>query len=352
MLNDVSLKVDGQKLTGWTDVSIKRSVDTVAGSFKFSVVDIWRGDAIYLEPQMEVDVYIGDDHIIRGYLEERDISIGTESNSISLSGRCRTGDLVDCSILDAPGSWKEIDPLKLITTICDPFDIKVIRKADLGEKLQDFSINGGESVYEAITRICENRAILPISDAKGNLVLTTIGDARASDKLIYEYNIISAQLSQNYKDRFSHVLVKGQQGNKGNGWDKGTTGIFGKAEDENVDRWRPKIIVPGSGLTNEGAKTRAAWETQIRAGRSSTIQVNIAGWRQYTQELWRENLIVFVVIPHLGVEGDMLVKDVEYTLNSTGRSLSMGLVLPEIYAPEPKVNIKKKKSKRNTVIWR
>lgn len=356
MSNDVSLKVDGKTLKGWTDVSIKRSVETIAGSFKFSVVDIWSGEAIYLEPQMLVDVYIGDDQLIEGYIDQRDISVSGESNSISLSGRCRTGDLVDCSVTETPGSWKDIFPLALITQLCDPFDIKVSTETYLGEKLKEFSINAGESVYEAISKILVNRAVLPISDVDGNLLLTNIGANKASDRLIYEYNVIQAELNQDYKERFAVVRVKGQQSGKGKGWDKTLTGIIGECQDGNITRWRPKVIVPGSQITAEGAIKRAAWEGQVRAGRSSQLQVNVSDWRQYNGELWRENLLTHVVIPHLGVDGMMVIKEVEYSLNSTGRSCRLGLALPEIYAPEPKTEIKKKikkkKSKKNVPIWR
>jgi len=356
MSNDVYMKVNGQKLSGWTDVSIKRSVESVAGTFKFSVVDIWQGDAIYLEPQMLVDIFIDEDQLMQGYIDERSIDAGPDSNSISLSGRCRTADLVDCSVTETPGSWKDIAPLTMISNICSPFDIHVSSETDLGEKLKVFTINAGESAFEAISKILENRAVLPISDERGNLLLTNAGSNVAHDKLVYGFNVISAQLNQDYKERFAVVRVKGQQSGKGKSWNKGLTGIIGEAQDGNIERWRPKVIVPGSQITPEGAIKRAAWEAQVRAGRSSTVQLNVSDWRQSNGDLWRENLSVYIDIPKLGVDGMMVIKDIEYNVNSTGRSLSMGLALPEIYAPEPKEKIKKKKSKskakRNEVIWR
>jgi len=350
MSNGVILVVGSKRLEGWTDLSITRSVDTLCGTFQLSMIDIWNlDDSIELTPGLPCIIYIGDERLITGYIDNQKPSVSTDASKISISGRCRTGDLVDCSAINVPGTWKDIGLRRICIALLNPdnnsFGISLITETDLGSSFKEFAITTGESVFEAISRACQDRAVVPLSNEKGDLVLTNIGKHPAYDDLIYGMNVVSADAEANYLDRFSEYQVKGQQSGKGKTWDKSMTQKFATSSDEYITRFRPKIITMDNETTQESAQKRANWEAQIRAGRSISVNVTLPSWYQSNGELWRENLIVYVSIPKLRVDGELLIREVSYKLNTSSRSLALKLCDPGIYATEPKAIIKKKKSR-------
>lgn len=352
MSDEIKIQVGTDAYEGWTDVSIRRSVDTIAGSFSFSIVDLWTDERMIVTPGQPCKIFIGDDKIITGYIDILRPSVSADSNTIAIEGRCKTGDLVDCSVTNIPGSWKNIDLLKLVKAMLSPnqnrFNLDVLSDVDLGEKISEFSADPGESIFEAISKVCQYRAIVPLSDVDGNLLLTNIGRNPAADDLIYGMNIVNADSEITYVDRFSEYIVKGQKSGRGQSWGKSMTEKFARSTDEYIERFRPKVITADSEISTEMAQKRANWEAQIRAGRSASVNVSLPGWRQSNGDLWRENMTVYVSIPKLRIDGEMLIREVEYRLTTSEKRLNLKLADPSIYAPEPKQIIKKTKKKTKT----
>ena len=69
--DDIRLLLDGELFDGWTDAVIQRSVESIAGSFQLTMIDIWPDQAIGFAPETECVVKIGDDTIITGYLDDQ-----------------------------------------------------------------------------------------------------------------------------------------------------------------------------------------------------------------------------------------------------------------------------------------
>jgi len=348
----VTLNIGPDIFTGWSEVAINRSIDTVAGSFELAIVDVWDDDEVIgLYPLQRCKLKVGDRSLITGYIDKQSPTI-TESNSaVQISGRCKTGDLVDCSSVSTPGEWKNASIEKIVRSVLNPqFGINLVIDADLSKKLNKFNVNFGESVFETISRACENTAILPLSTVDGDLLLTNVGSSRAHDDLFYGGNIDSASVDVDFTNRFSSYIIKGQKTGDGGTWNKQkTNNIYAESSDQYIDRYRPKGISADNQISNTLAKRRVDWEAQVRAGRSVSVKVELPTWEQSNGDLWRENLIVYTYIPRLRVDGDMVVREITYKLNGNNRRLSMSLVEPDIYAPEPKPV--KKKSRKGKAVW-
>ena len=351
-IDDVKLIVDGVAYSGWTDLDIKRSVETLSGSFRLSMVDIWGDDPITFSPNTQCSIWSGSDLLITGYLDGQKLEISPDTNIIEITGRCKTADLIDCSANNKPASWKKGIPIvKLIGDLVAPYNIKVITNSNFGNIEKEFSITTGQSVFDAISDICKDKGIVPIGTTDGKLLLTTIGPISSTDKLIYGINIVTAEGVNNFKQRFSKYVVKGQKSGGGGSWgSKATTAIFAEAFDDNISRNRVKVITADNQITNSGAQKRANWEAQVRAGRSTSIRITSNEWRQSDGSLWKENLTTFVDIPKFRAEGPMLIRTVSYRMRSNERSIELDLVKPDIYKPEPPKKIKKK-SRGNKAVW-
>ena len=69
--------------------------------------------------------------------------------------------------------------LEVARELAAPFGIQVRADVDVGEPLLKVALNPGQRAWELIEELCRYRALLPVSDGRGGLVLTRAGRARA-----------------------------------------------------------------------------------------------------------------------------------------------------------------------------
>lgn len=351
-LDAVAIVVESTKYEGWTSVQIRRSIETLAAVFSFGSIDNEQSSTIFtLKPGLACQIKIGSNKIIDGYIDQLSPSISKNEHSLQIRGRCKTSDLIDCSAMNTPGSWNNpIGLQKLCYELVRPFGLRVIKEAnDLGEDLRGFSINTGQSPFEVIRSACEMRAVLPIANIDGDLVLTSAGNERSHDAIAYGWNVISAKSMYDYSERFSEYIVKGSRSSDGDGWSSSNVQIFGKATDVAISRYRPKLILADGQATNKLAQTRAAWEGQVRAGRSADVTVRLQGWRQSNGALWRENQLVIVdIIPLRIRQTEMIISQITYSYDAvSGQYCDVLLRRPEAYQADPTKKVKQPKRTRS-----
>jgi len=325
-MDAVTLTVNGAVYGGWKEISISRSIETIAGAFELSVSERWPGQAgrRAIAAGASARVAIGGETVIAGYVDDVEVSHDAESHEIAVRGRDATGDLVDCSAPDEPGEWSGLTLDRIAAAIAGPFGIAVSAAADLGEPFGTFAVQPGETAFEAIERAARMRAVLPLSDGKGGLVLTRAGRARAGVTLTPE-TILSARGTYGARDRHSRYTVKGDSGDFGSwGGDAGAE-ASGTASDPGIRRHRPLTVIAEDLAEGISFADRALWEANIRAGRARRVSITLAGWR-YGDRLWRPNELVRVENPALGVAAEMLIASVAFSLGPRGSLTELGLV--------------------------
>lgn len=344
-VEEITLKVAGKNYTGWKAITVRRSVEALASSFSVDVV-AFRETPPEILTGYSVEVFAGKDRLLTGYVDEIDPEVDGDARSISIAGRGRTADLVDCSATNKPIKWAgNIKISKVIKDLITPFGIGLATESDKAdETTKDFTLTTGESPADAIQRLCAKKAILPLETPAGNLYLTNLGNLHSVDALVYGKNVMSASAKISNAERFYKYIVRGEGGGGGNGWVVGPVSeIEGSAIDSEITRTtRVKIFKDDDSTTAKTMKTRAAWEAQVRRGKGIELTVTIFGWRQSDGTLWRENLLVPIDIPPVGISGaDMLLTSVEYGQGENGTTLRMTLKQADIYAPDPKPDAKK-----------
>ena len=80
----------------------------------------------------------GQDLLITGYIDTIDIDLTDTSCRLSVSGRDKTGDLVDSSAIHGSGQWKNVRLEQIVRDICKPFGIEVLVQTDTGEAISSF----------------------------------------------------------------------------------------------------------------------------------------------------------------------------------------------------------------------
>ena len=250
-----------------------------------------------------------------------------------ISGRDKTGDLVDCSALYKSGQWFNVKLDRLALDLLAPYGIKVIVQANIGAAFPTHNIQQGESVFECLERAARMRGVLLTSNSQGDLVITRAGKAKASMAIVEGENLLSGHVDLSWKDRYSSYTVKGQT--SGDGWMYGNAGKVQvnpkiTVADKAITRHRPLIVLNEGKADGVTAERRAKWEKNIRVGRSARITAQVQGWGS-AEKLWEPNQLVLVRAPSLRANFEMLVVSVTYLLDEGGTRTELSLSLPEAF---------------------
>lgn len=368
-MSEVNLLVNGQAYGGWTDVSVTRGIESIAGRFSLEVSERWNGQ---VEPwpireEDECLVTIGDEALVTGFIDERRHAFDAESHALGVSGRDKTGVLVDCSAILPQKEFLKLPALDICSRVAGEFGITVrlqdgltdraisLRSAkssgspggvgsagrsssmSLSNPIAKETINPGDSAFEVIDRVCRRVGVLPVSDGQGGLVLTRAGGAQATTSLVEGTNIVAGEFTSDCTRRYRRYVVSGQSA--GDDLMNGATvaAVSGEATDQEVKRSnRVLLIRPDGAVTREFARQRAAWEATVRRARSISVRVTVQGWQQGDGTLWPVNAIVAVKSGKLGIDGPMLITEATYRRSVTsGTTTELQLVAPDAFIPEP-----------------
>jgi len=178
--NDVFLYIDNMVYSGWTALSIKRSLEAAAGSFSLTLSERWEDAAVPASVTTAWPIYSGDsaivkigsDIVITGYVDDVSISLSATSHSITVTGRDLTEDIVDCSAMNRPGQWLNRTLEQIASDLCKPFGVTVSADVVTGGPIAEVNIQPGESVFQTLERIAKGRKLLITSTPDGNLKFT------------------------------------------------------------------------------------------------------------------------------------------------------------------------------------
>ena len=331
----VEIKIGSEIYGGWKTSRVQRGIEQIAGAFELTVSERWRGQDTprQIKRGQRCEVLVDNETLITGFVDVARPSFGATSHDFAVSGRDATGDLVDCSAIHKTGQWAAATLDRIVRDICAPFGIKVKAITDVGRAFDTFALQEGETAFEAIERACRMRAILPVSDGRGGLLLTRAAKGSAVDTLVQgRAPLVSASGEFSLNDRHSKYIVKGQDRGSDDNFDSAETHsqVMAEAVDTGVGRYRPLIVLAENHGPNATYKQRADWERNVRRGRSSKIHATVQGWR-YKGGLWQPNTMVRVESDWLGVHDDLLITSVEYIRDNQGTRTELQLASREAF---------------------
>lgn len=364
MAVDFALKVNGRRYSGWESMRVTLSIESLAGSFSFEVSDRWGGqdDPLPIIEEDECEVEIGGKTLITGFVDAPRISVSGSRRSLSFSGKDRAAAIVECSAVLKGGSaiakpvekeseafdptkhgkdsakyvFTHIDVVDFARQIARPFGIPVSVQPGLAfTPVPKIVISPGDKGWDALKRVAETAGVLVVSDGTGGVRITRAGTARAT-QLTEGFNILTGSVERDATSRYRTYVVSTQMP----GTDEASgeaTQVQASATDQDVRRAsRILMILPDKGYSTADARKRADWEARNRAARAMTVTIGVQGWRQPNGELWPLNALTRVKAPRsLRVDGDMLISQVDYSIDGGGQVTQLRLVRPDAFEPEP-----------------
>lgn len=320
--NSIVLTLGGKSYTGWTSASVTRSIENVAGQFNLGIVKRIGESVDALKPGQAAKLTINNQAVVTGWLDEFSANVNSNDFTLSINGRDKTGDLVDCAAVYQGGMWSGRTLEQIAADLCQPFGIAVrwdVTDAAASKTFGSFKLEHSETVYEALGRAARMRGVLMTSNAAGDLVFTQAGTAHAGS-LELGKTLLSIDYNHSWHDRFSLYKVVGGHACGGSVGDSITdvaqvTGPSAEVSDPEVTRYRPTIKIADHNITQQTAWARADHERRHAIAKSSRFTATVPGWYRADGSLWDVNFIVNVTAAELGLDAvPLLIAEVEYQI--------------------------------------
>lgn len=342
---ELTISVGGAEIAGWETIDVTLRAEGFPPSFEIAMSSklpiaskttiAKAGDACVVK--------IGSDTVITGYIDRDTNAADANGHSLTLVGRGKTQDLVDCSAQWDSGQIMSATALDTATKLARPYGITVglAEGASAGPKAAQLNITFGETSADIIQRLARNAGLLAYEDAKGELKLARVGATKAASGIKFGENVLAYSVTNSMDERYSEMrCVMSPYYTIGDV--HGTGGfdsfVIDTESDPNVPRPRLLYMVMENiaGDYREFNKLRTKWEVARRAGRAATANASIDSWRDSAGKLWAPNTRIDVDLPGLRHTGDMCISEVHFHRSSERGTVADIFVLPpEAFAPEP-----------------
>jgi prophage tail gpP-like protein len=326
--DEITIRINGKILHGFTTNSIERAINTLADSFSFTApYTPDQEESKLLDPMTfyKAELFIEKKLNILGTAESWDFKINESSSNVTINARSKAGVLVDCpsenNRLDFSGQTFS----QIARTLIQPFGLSlempygdtgiiVNAKREVTQKIFDFLAGLAKTKGFILDSSKSGKIILDRANINGSPILNIIqGDP----------NIVDISAKFDGTKRFSSFRAISQS--------KGNAKISsGALRDESVKAYRPMIFTANNNEKGD-IKNAAAWQRAKSLSESMTVTVIISGWRDKNEQIILENNTVTLYAPNAGIhkETKMLIEKV--SLQQSGKMATLSLVMPQAY---------------------
>lgn len=331
----VLLKVNGRNYTHFKSLSVQRSLLQAAGQFELTFTN-----QAALKPGDFFELHLNQQPALAGYIDALNLNLTATQVEHQARGRDAAADLVDCS-LQTPSQLNNLNLLQLVQRLTQAYQVPVslAPNTPVGEAFASFSLDPGQSVWQAIEEACRQRAVLAVSNGVGGLLLTRGASSSHPTALVEGQNVLTAQLNLDHSQRYHTYTCLGQQGasNQGQQWQPtGTvsqqdqTAAKATVTDPAARKGRTLVQVQELDSSSQDLAEKALWEKNVRQGKSQSLQLTLAGFG--TPQIYQPGQRVNLHLPSLEVSGQWLIEASNHHLNQDGLTTQLTLVPPTAYS--------------------
>jgi prophage tail gpP-like protein len=365
----ISVLFDGTEFSEWTSAEVSRDMKDLSGKFNFTIRDDTRNvaslefattdAAVDIEPGATAEIYVDGQLCLVGYVDSVEPDIDHEHAEVRISGRDKTGDLVDCAAMkDGPAEFNNVKLEDAVKRVVAPYGLSVRSEVDTGEPFTRYSLDLSETAFSAVEKGTRSRRVLILSDGVGGVVITRTGSTRAPDGLTLPGNVKSSKGKKSFEKRHSETIVRGQaektgkerkgdapldatadpvspgdrtatDGSATETERKGTVAT-GRAIDPEITRYRPIVHLARSKADGQSAQDEADWRMRTARGESEELTYSVNN-HSANGSLWRVNEITTVCDAFQKVNRDMLISNVAFREDESGRETELKVVSPEAF---------------------
>jgi len=329
----LELIVEGHSWTRFRAAKVVKRIGSAAGGFDLTLDDRWEPGAPHLpfRGHAPVTVKVAGETVITGLMDRVEPEYDKDGYKVRVTGRDRSGQLVDCSAPVKPGEWIDATLDAIARELAAPFGVTVRVETDLGAPFKKFTIKTGETVMAALSRACRHRGVLLMPDGLGNILLTTAGAGGRAERLVGGVNIFAAKGVFDESQRFSSYTVMGQDDAVGWADVSAHASVQGVATDPAVRLHRPWIDVAEVKGNADDLTRTARTQAAIAAGRARQAEITVKSWTQSDGRTWWPNRTAYVDDGYLRLAEDLLIEGVSLEVEGDRETATLTVVHPDAW---------------------
>lgn len=344
----VLLTQDQIRLTGWKAVRISRSIEVATSSFELTCTADAETEKLISREGAPVQIFIGTDMVMSGYVETVEQVLTPEKDTVTIHGRGKLADMVDCSCrIDKINANTNL--VTLARSIAKAYSVDVVVADGATQSMLDQIpllprqlVSITETAWDVIERFARYNGVLVYENASGELTISTAGTSKGASGLAVGKNIEAIVCTKSTLGIFSTYNAV-------------LSAYSAGAEDEDVTnlpvytvvaggpagftgRLRPMFFVSEQSATDRRfIEKRTNWMASRAYGRSRRVRVLTDNWRDASGTLWTPNVNYPVSAPTKGVPNntELLLASVTFIIDESGTHAELLFGPRQGFLPEP-----------------
>jgi prophage tail gpP-like protein len=315
----IKLSIGGQVHADWTDFEVDSDYLTPADAWQVTLGPAANVLPAEVFPGQRCQLFLGNDLVMTGRIDEVRDAVSKGSRSFHLSGRDNAAVLIDCS---APVFVaKQVSLEDIVAKIVKPLGIDAVRLDAKAVGTRDkVNVEPGDSAWDALVHAAEANGLWAWCEPDGTLVVGGPDyDVPIAATLILRTsgkgnNVASFEQSKSVHKRFSNLTVLGQT--HGTRTETGKHSLKAAVADADLGTslalggvyWtRPKIAIDHEADSEALCRDRA--RKLLADGRmaSYTLTARVHGFRVDDGRPWAPGMRVQVVSEPHGINAPMFV---------------------------------------------
>ena len=354
-MSDIILEVNGLRYVGFDNINVVKAIENLSGQFTFSTtvkegyaretesgITYTTGPLSTIQNDLKVQdavkVYIDDNLVLSGFIEDLTISYSVDSHSIVVAGRDKAGDLIDSSMIPASYSQRNLTRLVAlalkenghtdITVINDVENLPLLNPDSKGVIAK---VEKGDSIASFLDRYAKRVQALITTDKNGDIVITREGSELAVGGLIHEIkgnnnNILSADINISTTERYRFFEMYSSSDNSNTSG--ATQSQVGIAIDPEIRATRRKRVSIPEATETSSLKGMAKWYVNVRKARGARYNCRVQGFYATGEGgfIWKPNTLVNIKDEKAQIEGEFLIQGVSFVRSLAGSFTDLSIV--------------------------
>lgn len=318
-----TLIVNGMEFDDWESVNIHVDYFSSQSEFRFTAAerDFPAGALKQFGPGDSVAIYLGNQLVIDGFLELRQIAYDGYRHHVELRGVNDTGPVMRSSVHTESGSFDGMPWQEVATKVLSAYDIGLKVVGTLNPiPFVRLQAQPGEMVWDFLERLARPRGIRLGNDAFSNVLAVGLYDGEPYDALIEGQNIKRCQAIFHQEHSFAQIETIGQVA-------AGSTGVMGTDASEQFayapgPGYYPSStnIVPSEQpvLGKGELQDRANWEATWQKSDQTRVFITVVGWYRTPKILlWAPLQEIIVSSPMIPMNSVMTIQNVTFKQDSS-----------------------------------
>lgn len=327
MIEEVSIFSGSREYKGWDSFRFEHSIDEAASSFSFQTS---KNPLNLSEPSISDDIVqikTNGDLLLTGYIDRFELDADANAGRVlNLSGRSKTGDLVDSSVMLR--SFSNVSVSQIVKQLTKDFDIEVVFDGDFVDETHvSYTPEAGKSVIGAIQDVVQLQQQKISCSPEGKLVIWRETGKTSNSSVSSGQPIKRFRVSIDKTVQFSEIISLAQD-----------TAQFEKLQASEIGsktkiksfsrRYRPRVIFPDADSTSSRVRENSSRTARRSLGASSRLEIDLVGWRSEDGLIYSAGQKMAVEIPEINLSQVLMIKSVSLSQSLDSGTTSTLLLEP------------------------